>query len=227
MLRIARWAPISPALALGLACRNDVGSVPTAATLDEEPSAPAGSVQVSGVRESPSSGAALAAGQGPAEEPSSFPAHWCPRAGATEQEWVATVTEIAKNYSAATDQDCETQGLTAAFDHQNRTDWRNYLVSYSLLMAGCPLLFGPVDGGILAFGPGNTVAIGVPRPPLGKDDAALLIERYTAAFAAALDLQPEQADAVTTHLWQTAQAQIDPAASETLSVCPTGADAGS
>jgi hypothetical protein len=33
-----------------------------------------------------------------------------------------------------------------------------------------------VPGGILAFGPANTAAIGVPRPPIGEDDVTVLIE---------------------------------------------------
>jgi hypothetical protein len=93
-------------------------------------------------------------------------------------------------------------------------------------MAGCPLETGPLDGGILAFGPGNTPAVGAARPDLGPDDVERLTTHYVAAFGDALSLDEDERTLIRAHLLLTAQADIDPAASGVLSICGDSADAG-
>jgi hypothetical protein len=95
----------------------------------------------------------------------------------------------------------------------------NYLIGYTYLLTGCPLLVEPVLGGIRAFGPANLSAIGAYRAALGRDDAKLLVDKYVGVFAGYLDLEAEHRQAVEAHLRQTAESEIDPLLSATLSTC--------
>ncbi len=154
------------------------------------------------------------------------PASWCARAGAAEGDWVNAAAAVATAYIEATTEDCATSQLTAALSADVQTDWKNYLISYTLGLAECPLLFGPLDGGTGAFGPANMRAIGVEQPRLGSDDASALIGYYSSEFGVAFELRPDEVEAVVSHLGQAALDRIDPAAARVLSACGASADAG-
>jgi hypothetical protein len=149
---------------------------------------------------------------------------WCARAG-DEASRTFTFLSVALTFDQAQSMDCTTAGLTSSFDGSQFEAWASYLLDYSLAMAGCPLEF-PVDGGILVFGPGNTPVVGAARPDLGADDVERLTTHYVAAFGDALGLDEDERGEVRDHLLLTAQADIDPAASEVLSTCGDSADAG-
>lgn len=154
----------------------------------------------------------------------SFPADWCARAGATESERTVTLAEAAQTFGNAQYGDCETRGLTDGLTRPELLGWLNYLISYTIAMAGCPPVFEPIPDGIRAFGPGNTPAVGGERPKLGEDDVERLIAYYVSAFGDALGLDPPERAAVRDYLLAEAQDDLDPTASRVLSVCR--ADAG-
>jgi hypothetical protein len=149
---------------------------------------------------------------------------WCARAG-DELSRTLTFLGVALAFDQAQSTDCATAGLTSSFDGSQVEAWASYLLDFSLAMAGCPLEF-PVDGGILVFGPGNTPVVGATRPDLGADDVERLTTHYVAAFGDALELDEDERAEVRDHLLLTAQADIDPAASEVLSTCGDSVDAG-
>jgi hypothetical protein len=156
-----------------------------------------------------------------------FPSSWCTRAGATVGEQADAMFAIGLDYQTAPVQDCRIRGLTAGMTPDQDLDWGNYLIAYTYVMAGCAYLM-KVPGGILAFGPGNTPAIGMARPLLGRDDVAVLVDVYLDLFAANLRLSDRQRDSVEAHLLATAEPEIDPLASGVLSRCgDAGVDGGS
>lgn len=154
-----------------------------------------------------------------------FPTDWCARAGSGIAAQTRFFSGIVDDYTLAQEEDCATAGLTSELSDDLYPDWLNYLIGYTNAMVGCPLIDGPVPGGILAFGPANTPALGVVRAPLGRDDAERLIASYLDAFARALLLSDAERAAVESHLWGTAEAEIAAGASRTLWRCD-GADAG-
>lgn len=156
----------------------------------------------------------------------SYAPDWCARAGAEASDRPDTFFTVALAYADAQSTDCASSGLTDSLDPDQSIAWLSYLIDYSFVMAGCSLETGPLDGGILVFGPGNTPAVGAARPDLGADDAERLTTYYVAAFGDALSLDEEERVLVRDHLLLTAQADIDPAASEVLSTCGNSADAG-
>jgi hypothetical protein len=155
-----------------------------------------------------------------------FPSNWCKRAGATVGDQADAMLNIGLDYLAAQKRDCRVSGLIEGMTTEQDLEWGNYLIGYTYLMAGCSYLI-PVPGGILAFGPANTYAIGLARPPLGRDDAAAVIELYLGLFGEALKLSDRQRDSVAEHLLVAAELEIDPGASGVLSRCgDAGVDGG-
>jgi hypothetical protein len=155
-----------------------------------------------------------------------FPSNWCTRAGATGGEQDDAMLNIGLDYLAAQKGDCRVRGLTESMTPEQDLDWGNYLIAYTYVMVGCPYLIA-VPGGILAFGPANTPAIGVARPLLGRDDVAALVGPYLDLFSERLRLSGRQRDSVEAHLLATAQPVIDPRVSGGLSRCgDAGADGG-
>jgi len=118
-----------------------------------------------------------------------YPWQYCQRVGVTGQQRLQTMYSIATSYDAARRGDCRTAGLTPALDERQTDAWWDYLVNYSIALAGCPLVAGPLKGGILVFGPANTAAIGVPQAALARSDIARLIDLYVTPFAAAFRLE--------------------------------------
>ena len=153
-----------------------------------------------------------------------FPANYCARAGAGPLERRAVALAIVMTYDSTRSNDCRTAGLTPRWNSDEAKPWWDYLFKYTTLMAGCPLIMGEIDGGILLFGPANTAAIGLQRPQLGRDDAQLLIDQYLDAFAAALSLADVERAAVEDYLWGTAASELGTGVSGVLSRC--GVDGG-
>jgi hypothetical protein len=161
-----------------------------------------------------------------AEADDLFPSSWCTRAGATAGEQSDAMLDIGLDYLAAQKRDCRIRGLTESMTRQQDLDWGNYLIAYTYVMAGCRYLMA-VPGGILAFGPANTPAIGIARPLLGRDDVAGLVKPYLDLFGERLRLSDRQRESVEAHLLVTAQPEIDPRALGVLSRCGnTGTDGG-
>lgn len=160
-----------------------------------------------------------------------FPGAWCPDAGGSLAVGYGAAVRLASTYWLTQMWDCETAGLTAEMSADQSDDWLTYLIYYTYLMMGCPVGGGaPVDvnrveGGILAFGPGNLSALGLGQPRLGRDDVANLITRYVAAFVAELGLSVADQAQLTEQLWSVAEPAITPNIAATLSRCEL--DAGS
>jgi hypothetical protein len=154
------------------------------------------------------------------------PGSWCARAGKTEGDWVNAAAAVAVAYIALTTEDCETSLLMANLDVHARSDWKDYLLSYTLAIAQCPLVFGALDDGVGAFGPANLSAIGRVQPRLGNDDVTLLSGYYSTEFGVAFELRPDEVDDLDDSLRRAALAQLDPAANRVLSSCSIAADAG-
>jgi hypothetical protein len=155
-----------------------------------------------------------------------FPANWCTRAGATAAEQAEAMLNIGSDFYALQTRDCRTRGLTEGMSHEQRLAWENYLIAYTYVMAGCRYLM-TVPGGILAFGPGNTPAIGVARPRLGRDDVGVLSELYLGVLSERLKLSSRQSESVRAHLLATVADEIDPLASGVMSRCgDAGVDGG-
>ena len=131
---------------------------------------------------------------------------------------------IAQDYDAHRSADCRTAGLLPPLDAARRDEWWDYLLNYSNALAGCPLVVTPLPGGVDAFGPANTGAIGIQHPLLTELAAELLIEQYLAAFTSGFELTASDASLVEVHLRSAAAAQIQPGASDWTSRC--GLDAG-
>ena len=155
----------------------------------------------------------------------SFPTNWCDRASADPLYLDDALQDIAYAYAEAHDTACATRKLTSAMTDDQAIAWVNYLVTYTYGMAGCDLL-NDLPGGIGVFGPGNTFAAGFGRPPLGRDDAALLIAQYLGAFAPQLGLSEAERGVVESYLWRAAEPEIDPSVSSTLSACAEGEPTG-
>jgi hypothetical protein len=152
-----------------------------------------------------------------------FPGDYCAAAGADGFDQIQSAVEIVDDYEAAWRGECATSGLLPTLTQRQANDWRDYLVGFTLAMAGCPLLLGPVDGGTLVFGLTHTVAIGLPPVRFGREDARRLIAHYVASFAAVLRLSSAEASAVEGRLWSSAEKELDTSDDEALSTCP---DAG-
>jgi hypothetical protein len=159
---------------------------------------------------------------GALQEPEAvFPFHWCERTDTDEFDSIDVIGTVSDAYFVDQRRDCRTAGLTASLPRDKNAAWLSYLFNYTNAMTGCPLIYDPPpQGGINAFGPANTPVLGIPRPTLGRDDVALLIEKYSLAFSDALELSDSERAAVEAHLWRTAESEMDPASSNTLSICP-------
>jgi hypothetical protein len=151
--------------------------------------------------------------------PDGFSAPWCAGPGQDVLARLEVMYWITRDYESDRTADCETAGLLSQPIEELRAAWWDYLIGYSAALAGCPPLPVEVPGGIRAFGPANTAAIGVPRPRLGMDDVSSLISKYMAAFAAELGLTADERQAAEMHLWTTAEGEMDPSASDVLSTC--------
>ena len=154
-----------------------------------------------------------------------FPANWCTRAGTTAAAQANAMLEIGSEFFTLRTHDCRTRGLSEGMTGEQSLAWENYLIAYTYVMVGCRYLM-TVPGGILAFGPANTAAIGVPRPPIGEDDVTVLIELYVGVLADHLRLTPRQYGSVQSHLFAAARPEIEPGASGVLSRCGDAAADG-
>ena len=155
---------------------------------------------------------------------SGLPFHFCQRIGSTPVARLGGLLRIAQDYDAHRSADCRTAGLLPPLDAARRDEWWDYLLNYSNALAGCPLVVTPLPGGVDAFGPANTGAIGIQHPLLTELAAELLIEQYLAAFTSGFELTASDASLVEVHLRSAAAAQIQPGASDWTSRC--GLDAG-
>jgi hypothetical protein len=131
--------------------------------------------------------------------------------------------EIATTYDAVRRADCRTADLLPELSERQTDAWWDYLINYTIALAGCPLVAGPLPDGVLAFGPANTQSIGVQHPSLGRDDVALLIDMYLSPFAATFALSMEERNLAASHLSTTAARDIAPEVSSGLSRCATDA----
>jgi hypothetical protein len=151
-----------------------------------------------------------------------FRAPWCDGPGQNSLELFVNMRSIAEGYDRARGDDCRTAGLLAPLNESERFRWLDYLIGYSIALAGCPPPSHPVEGGIRVFGPANTDVIGRSHQPLGRDDAGLLIQHYLDSFAPALALSEAERSIVEAQLWSTAEAQLDATATGALSTCSSG-----
>lgn len=149
---------------------------------------------------------------------------WCHGERAASVGASGRSSEIAQSYSSAQERSCA--ALTGPMLPDQFALWTTYLDEYSSVMTGCVDLLTPPPGGILAFGPANTAAIGLPHGPLSRGDADLLIATYLAAFASALSLTAEDQARVEAHLWRSAEPEIDASQGDALALCAGFADAG-
>jgi hypothetical protein len=156
---------------------------------------------------------------------------WCLRAGADEDAQARTMRDIGLGYLA--DQERRCGALTRTMNDAQRSDWANYLIAYTSVMAGCLQLSEPPPDGIRAFGPANTAAVGAADPDLHRGDIALLIELYVSLFAASLNLDGAERALVEAQLWvsvggrlsEEAPDAVAPGSSDVV-VCLQAADAG-
>jgi len=149
---------------------------------------------------------------------------WCsnPDAGGAMDPMraVATITDA---YLEAQRRLCPR--LTEALSSAELGNFRTYVYEYTSVMVGCVNAVRPPPGGILAFGPANTPAVGLARPALSAEDARVLGEAYVAEFASALLLDEADRALVAAHVASTAQSVIDPSLSS-ISLCAASGDAG-
>ena len=143
----------------------------------------------------------------------------CLLAGADAVEREDTFTDVVFAYYMQTDE-CRTRGLTSAMSRTQEGDWLRYLINYSHALFGCGLLFDPLPGGVGAFGPANTDAVGIPSPMLGGDDAALLVDIYLNSCTTALPLASADLAELRARLEAAAQPHIGASLSARLSECP-------
>jgi hypothetical protein len=149
---------------------------------------------------------------------------WCGSEDAGATDAPNAIAAISSAYLAAQLVVC--RSMTEEMSSAQLTAWEVYIYDYSRVMAGCLQIKMPPPGGILAFGPANTAAVGVLRSPLSREDARLLIAEYLSAFVRALALDSDDRALVETHLWRTAEFEIDASLPVGLSVCAEGGDAG-
>ncbi len=222
-------APGLAALALLLGCASD-----SDAPRVRPP--PAASSEELAAEDEPGSAASRTNGESPAaaeeapETPvaegadasaaASFPPPWCERTGPEGGARIDTVIGIADNYWFDLSNDCETAGLTDAFSSDQGMEWLGYLTEYTYLLTGCPLEGAqPTGGGLAVFGLANTPVVGGTRGPLGRGDANLLIDKYVVSFGDGLQLTPAERETLRAYLQSSAEPEIDPLASATLSTC--------
>jgi hypothetical protein len=156
--------------------------------------------------------------------PSGIPFAFCERAGAMTIDRLGILLAIARHYDEARIEDCRTAGLLPDLDEQSSKVWWDYLLNYSNALAGCPLITMPLPGGIAAFGPANTAAIGLSHPPFTQEAAGLLIEQFLRAFVAGFGLAESEEGMDEEYLWRAAAATVEEDASDWMSQC--SADAG-
>lgn len=148
-----------------------------------------------------------------------FRARWCQNEGRDPGDRTAALARVARDYEAARTSDCRTRGMLPELEAAQTMRWLDYLIGYSTVMLGCPPRSTPVPGGILAFGPANTTAIGVSRPALGRDDAELLIRYYLTSLSASVPLSEAESAHVEAQLRETAEAVVNVALTAGLSTC--------
>jgi hypothetical protein len=148
-----------------------------------------------------------------------FRARWCRNEGRDPGERTAALARVARDYEAARTDDCRTRGLLPELEESQLFRWVDYLIGYSSVMLGCPFRPTPVPGGILRFGPANTTAIGLSPPPIGRDDADLLVLYYLASLSASVSLSEAELAHVQQQLRETSELAIDPTVSAGLSTC--------
>jgi hypothetical protein len=149
---------------------------------------------------------------------------WCTRAGEDSTMQLVTIDAIVDDYRA--EQAALCAPLTSQMDPAQSSAWTTYLASYTRFMAGCLNVDVPPPGGILAFGPANTAAIGMPQPALSQDDARILIGAYAGAFSSALALLDTDRELVEAHLSGTADRVVDASLPAGPTLCSDGDDAG-
>lgn len=154
-----------------------------------------------------------------------YPWQHCERVGETSLQRLQTMFDIAVTYDNARKADCRTAGLLPELSEAQTDAWWDYLINYTIALAGCPLVVAPLPDGILAFGPANTQVIGLSRPPLGRDDVELLVGMYLSPFATAFALSDVEVTAAGEYLRATAKPEIRSGVSSGLSRCALDAGA--
>lgn len=149
-----------------------------------------------------------------------FHADWCDGPGQEPLQLFNQMRSIAVSYDQARSDDCRTAGLMAPLSHTLSISWWDYLLGYSIVLAGCLPLSDPVEGGIRVFGPAHTGAIGLSHPALGREDVGLLISHYLDSFVPALELTDAERSIVEGQLWATAEPELEAGVSGDLSTCP-------
>lgn len=157
-------------------------------------------------------------GPSPLSGSRSFPPDWCGLISVDGE--LNRIISVAGGYVVDVTDDCATAGLTQSFSLAQRMDWVAYLVDYTYLIAGCPLDEQPDDSGLSVFGPANTAVVGVERGPLGFDDIDRLTAMYVRRYGDAANLAGDQRQLLADYLLTTASSDIDPNASNSLSICP-------
>jgi hypothetical protein len=152
---------------------------------------------------------------------------WCARLGLHIDDAYDASIDAADAYWTAMSEDCAASGLVAGLSDDQAGDWFNYLIEYSYLFTGCPLVQDPPEGGLSVFGPAYFADIGLESPKLGRDDARRLSDYFTDALVTMLGLTDSDRTAVERVLSRAAEQQIDPGLSAVLSQCSgDSADAG-
>ena len=217
---VSRIAPFVAGVAL-LSCRSNDRERSAESPISKGPAA----ISPTGAGASPpelmSEGPAPSASDNPSR---TFPPPWCERAG-PESTRIDVINAIANDYFVETTSTCSTAGLTISFTLVQRMSWLGYLIDFTFLLTGCPLDLideQPVIGGLSEFGIANTSVVGVERGLLGPDDVESLISMYVRHFGDALQLTPEDRTTLYEFLADTAEDEIDPESSLTLSTCPDG-----
>jgi hypothetical protein len=149
--------------------------------------------------------------------------NWCVRSVSDAADPVRALADVADAYLAVQRDVCPR--LTGALTPGQLSSFRTYIYDYTSVMAGCGNATRPPPGGILAFGPANTPAVGADPGPLSEADARVLTDAYVTVFAQAFGLDGADRALVEAHIERSARAAIDPGL-PSLSLCASVNDAG-
>jgi hypothetical protein len=143
----------------------------------------------------------------------------CLLAGADVVEREDSFTDIAFDYYAQTNE-CRARRLVSAMGDTQSGEWLNYLINYSHALFGCGLLYSPLPGGVDAFGPANTEAVGIPNLTFAAEDAALLIDIYMNSCTNELPVPGADIAELRARLAAAAQPNVDANQTVRISECP-------
>lgn len=148
-----------------------------------------------------------------------FRVRWCQETAEDPGGRTEVLADVALGYEATRSDDCRTRGLLPDLDALQQRNWLDYLIGYSVVMLGCPARSTPVPGGIRAFGPANTAAIGLSHPLIGRVDVETLIGQYLGSLHAHVPLLDPESDQIEAQLRITAELVIDATVAAGLSTC--------